>query len=46
MYLWSDVLLEAGHRLYIESGFRMARDTRAIDPTNPTSVERRFEIDL
>lgn len=46
MYLWSDVLLEAAHRLYAKSGFRTARETRAIDPTNPTSVERRFEIDL
>ncbi|MCX5752195.1 MAG: GNAT family N-acetyltransferase [Candidatus Krumholzibacteria bacterium] len=42
MYLWSDVLLEAGHRLYMKSGFRMGRETRAIDPTNPTSVERFF----
>ena len=46
MYLWSDVLLESAHRLYIKSGFRSTRDTRAIDPTNPTSVERFFEIDL
>jgi putative acetyltransferase len=46
MCLWSDVLLEAGHLLYMKSGFRMTRDTRAIDPTNPTSVERFFEIDL
>ena len=46
MCLWSDVLLEAGHRLYIKSGFRMTRETRAIDPTNPTSVERFFEINL
>ena len=34
------------HRLYVKSGFRPARETRAIDPTNPTSVERFFELDL
>ncbi len=46
MILWSDVLLTAAHALYVKSGFRPTNETRAIDPTNPTSVERRFEIDL
>lgn len=46
MILWSDVLLSAAHELYVKSGFRATGQTRAIDPTNPTSVERRFEIDL
>ncbi len=46
MILWSDVLLAAAHTLYLKSGFRATNETRAIDPTNPTSVERRFEIDL
>ncbi len=46
MILWSDVLLTAAHELYTKSGFRATSETRAIDPTNPTSVERRFEIEL
>jgi GNAT superfamily N-acetyltransferase len=46
MILWSDVLLTAAHALYVKSGFRVTSETRAIDPTNPTSVERRFESDL
>jgi GNAT superfamily N-acetyltransferase len=46
MVLWSDVLLTAAHALYLKSGFRAASETRAIDPVNPTSVERRFELDL
>ena len=46
MVLWSDVLFEPAHRLYVKSGFRATRETRAIDPTNPTSVERFFEADL
>ena len=46
MVLWSDVLLAAAHALYIKKGFRQGAETRAIDPTNPTSVERFFEIDL
>jgi len=46
MVLWSDVLLTAAHALYLKKGFRPAGQTRAIDPTNPTSVERFFEIDL
>jgi GNAT superfamily N-acetyltransferase len=46
MILWSDVLLAAAHTLYLKSGFRAANETRAIDPVNPTSVERRFELDL
>jgi GNAT superfamily N-acetyltransferase len=46
MVLWSDVLLTAAHALYLKKGFRPAAGTRAIDPTNPTSVERFFEIDL
>jgi putative acetyltransferase len=46
MVLWSDVLFEPAHGLYVKSGFRPTRETRAIDPTNPTSVERFFELDL
>ena len=46
MVLWSDVLLTAAHGLYLKTGFRPLPGTRAIDPTNPTSVERFFEIDL
>ena len=46
MVLWSDVLLAAGHALYRKLGFTATAETRAIDPTNPTSVERSFTIDL
>jgi hypothetical protein len=46
MVLWSDVLLTAGHALYLKHGFKATGETRAIDPTNPTSVERFFTIDL
>jgi GNAT superfamily N-acetyltransferase len=46
MVLWSDVLLAAAHTLYLKKGFRPGPQTRAVDPTNPTSVERFFEIDL
>lgn len=46
MFLWSDVLLAAARALYLKSGFQATGETRAIDPVNPTSVERRFEIDL
>ncbi len=46
MVLWSDVLLTAAHALYVKKGFRPTAETRAIDPTNPTSVERFFEMDL
>jgi GNAT superfamily N-acetyltransferase len=41
--LWSDVLFERAHGLYLKHGFRATRETRAIDPVNPTSVERFFE---
>jgi putative acetyltransferase len=46
MAIWSDVLFEPAHRFYLKSGFKKTSETRAIDPTNPTSVERRFEIEL
>jgi putative acetyltransferase len=46
MFLWSDVLFEPAHRFYLKSGFKKTSETRAIDPTNPTSVERFFELDL
>jgi putative acetyltransferase len=46
MVLWSDVLFEPAHRLYLKCGFSATQKTRAIDPTNPTSVERFFEMDL
>lgn len=41
--LWSDVLFEAAHQLYVKHGFKATERTRAIDPKNPTSVERFFE---
>lgn len=41
--LWSDVLFERAHGLYLKHGFRATGETRAIDPSNPTSVERFFE---
>ena len=41
--LWSDVLFERAHALYLKHGFRATGETRAIDPVNPTSVERFFE---
>jgi putative acetyltransferase len=40
--LWSDVLFERAHHLYVQSGFKPTEKTRAIDPNNPTSVERYF----
>jgi GNAT superfamily N-acetyltransferase len=46
MVLWSDVLFEPAHRLYVKSGFKATQKTRAIDPNNPTSVERFFELEL
>jgi GNAT superfamily N-acetyltransferase len=46
MVLWSDVLFEPAHLLYVKSGFRATQKTRAVDPTNPTSVERFFETTL
>jgi len=46
MVLWSDVLFQPAHLFYARSGFRATGETRAIDPTNPTSVERYFEMDL
>jgi putative acetyltransferase len=41
--LWSDVLFDAAHHLYMKHGFTATERTRAIDPMNPTSVERFFE---
>ena len=41
--LWSDVLFERAHGLYVKHGFQATGKTRAIDPSNPTSVERFFE---
>ncbi len=41
--LWSDVLFERAHGLYLKHGFRATGETRAIDPVNPSSVERFFE---
>ena len=46
MVLWSDVLFEPAHRLYVKTGFKATQKTRAIDPNNPTSVERFFEMEL
>jgi putative acetyltransferase len=42
--LWSDVLFENAHRLYLKHGFEASQETRAIDPMNPTSVERFFTL--
>ncbi len=42
--LWSDVLFENAHRLYVKHGFEAGQETRAIDPMNPTSVERFFTL--
>jgi len=42
IFLWSDVLFEPAHHLYVKSGFTPTNKTRAIDPMNPTSVERYF----
>jgi putative acetyltransferase len=41
--LWSDVLFDRAHNLYLKHGFRPTGETRAIAPVNPTSVERFFE---
>ena len=41
--LWSDILFERAHGLYLKHGFRATGKTRAIDPINPTSIERFFE---
>lgn len=40
--LWSDVLFEAAHHLYVKHGFTPTDKIRSIDPTNPTCVERFF----
>jgi GNAT superfamily N-acetyltransferase len=42
--LWSDVLFENAHHLYVKHGFEATQETRAIDPMNPTSVERFFTL--
>ena len=42
--LWSDVLFENAHHLYSKHGFEASEETRAIDPMNPTSVERFFTL--
>jgi len=40
--LWSDVLFEPAHQLYLKHGFTASEKTRSTDPANPTSVERFF----
>ncbi|UCF05819.1 MAG: GNAT family N-acetyltransferase [bacterium] len=40
--LWSDVLFEPAHNLYLKAGFRPTQETRSIDPNNPSCVERFF----
>lgn len=40
--LWSDVLFEAAHHLYVKHGFTPTDTIRSIDPMNPTCVERFF----
>jgi putative acetyltransferase len=42
IFLWSDVLFEPARHLYMKAGFTPTKRTRAIDPMNPTSVERYF----
>jgi carbonic anhydrase len=44
--LWSDIRFEAAREVYIRCGFSPARKTRAIDPVNPGSIERYFEMKL
>lgn len=42
IFLWSDVLFEPARHLYMKMGFTPTKRTRAVDPVNPTSVERYF----
>jgi putative acetyltransferase len=44
--LWSDIKFEAAREVYIRCGFSPSQKTRAIDPVNPGSVERYFEMRL
>jgi len=44
--LWSDIRFETAREVYIRCGFSPAQKTRAIDPVNPGSVERYFEMRL
>lgn len=44
--LWSDVLFENAHRLYVKHGFESSQETRSIDPLNPRSVERLFTLQI
>lgn len=44
VFLWSDIRFETAREVYIRCGFAPTARTRAIDPVNPGSVERRFEL--
>jgi putative acetyltransferase len=44
--LWSDIKFEAAREVYIRCGFSPTQKTRAIDPVNPGSIERYFEMRL
>ena len=44
LVLWSDIRFETAREVYIRCGFSPTQKTRAIDPVNPGSVERYFEM--
>ena len=44
--LWSDIRFEAAREVYIRCGFSPSQETRAIDPVNPGSIERYFDMEL
>jgi putative acetyltransferase len=46
LFLWSDIKFETAREVYIRCGFSPAQKTRAIDPVNPGSIERYFEMRL
>ena len=46
LFLWSDIKFETAREVYIRCGFSPTLKTRAIDPVNPGSVERYFEMSL
>ena len=46
MVLWSDILFARAREVYEKNGFTATERTRAVDPVNPTSVERLFTRNL
>lgn len=46
VFLWSDLKFETAREVYIRCGFSPSQRTRAIDPVNPGSIERYFEMSL